>query len=608
MYKKIVTISAGLFLALQLSFGPVHAASDIDGHWAEDKMQYLIEENILLGFEAGVYLPEQSVSRVQMASFLVRALNLKDTSNSKTFKDVNNSDWYYNNVNIASSYGIISGYDDGTFGPTKNVTREEMAKMIVSALEIAGIDTSKGAPLTFKDANKISGWAKSDVSVAYAYNLMSGKNGHLFEPAAPAKRAEAATVIYNLLFVDPEAPSIPKPGATTIEKVTYKANYSDALTAQTNANPKVDGGGNFVASRALVNYYMNPNNFSQNTPEFYQYLKLNSSISNLSESKVNNELLVGKGVLENKASSFIKAGQQYKINELYLISHALHETANGKSVLASGIEVGLDENKKPTMVTAENRSKLTNIKMTYNMYGIGASDSNPNKLGAERAYENGWFTVEDAIIGGAKFVRERYIDAGKDTLYKMRWNPALPATMQYATHVEWATIAGRNMQKMYVQTDAINTSVRYFEIPVYPGQPAASAIPKHEDRYAVNTEKAGKIGIIQVENMNLNVRSYPSTSASKMGELPNGSKVEIIGTNGGWYKIKFNNSEAWVSGDYVILEEEILPKPTALYVKPLDATLESPAEVAEEQMIMQEEMLSEQELINNTSTPDEVSP
>jgi len=163
---------------------------------------------------------------------------------------------------------------------------------------------------------------------------------------------------------------------------------------------------------------------------------------------------------------------------------------------------------------------------------------------------------------------------------------------------------------MYVSTDAINTSVKQFEIPVYPGQPTTSALPKYEDRYAVNTEKAGKIGIIEVEDMNLRVRSYPSTSAPIVGELANGTKVEIVGTNGGWYKIKFNNSEAWVSGSYLKLEEELPPEPTALNLKALDSTLTQLTEV--EGVPTQDGTMSKQDddtsINSTTESIDEVTP
>ena len=72
------------------------------------------------------------------------------------------------------------------------------------------------------------------------------------------------------------------------------------------------------------------------------------------------------------------------------------------------------------------------------MYGIGAVDTCPIDCGAKYAFDKGWFTPDDAIIGGAAFINN-YIDRGQDTLYKMRWNPISPGHPQYATDVAWAT-------------------------------------------------------------------------------------------------------------------------------------------------------------------------
>lgn len=83
-----------------------------------------------------------------------------------------------------------------------------------------------------------------------------------------------------------------------------------------------------------------------------------------------------------KDKPLLQQQKTYHINEIYLISHALLETGNGSSILANGT--------------------MFNGKKVYNMYGIGAYDSNPNYLGAKYAYEQQWFTPEAAIIGGAK--------------------------------------------------------------------------------------------------------------------------------------------------------------------------------------------------------------
>src|SRR5699024_5476718 len=114
---------------------------------------------------------------------------------------------------------------------------------------------------------------------------------------------------------------------------------------------------------------------------------------------------------------------------MYLIVHARLETGNGTYALSNGThEVGLDQNGKPQHVEgAADRVRLTNLKETYNMFGIGAIDSDPARGGEVRTYEEGWFTPHDAIVGRAHWIKDNYIynQYNQNTIYKMRWNPEM---------------------------------------------------------------------------------------------------------------------------------------------------------------------------------------
>src|SRR5690606_27599673 len=206
------------------------------------------------------------------------------------------------------------------------------------------------------------------------------------------------------------------------------------------------------AKQSDVEHYLNPNNFSPNTKEYFQFLNLKGS-AGISISEVNNKILSGKSILNDKATAFSQAAITHNINEIYLISHALLETGNGTSELATGVEVGKNKDEIPTMVTPENRHLLTDIKLVYNMFGINANDSCALKCGSERAYKENWFTPEAAIIGGAKFISEQYVGIGQDTLYKMKWNPAAPGTHQYATDIGWAVKQTSRLAEYYSLLD-----------------------------------------------------------------------------------------------------------------------------------------------------------
>lgn len=212
------------------------------------------------------------------------------------------------------------------------------------------------------------------------------------------------------------------------------------------------------ANREDVRYYLNPNNFERGTAAFFQFLNLSES-ANLDPAEVNEKILFDKGILEGRAEAFIRAGDQYNINEIYLIAHALLETGNGTSELARGVYV--------KMVDGQLRIVDSNTKgarKVYNMYGVGAYDGCALYCGAKHAYEQGWFSPEAAIIGGARFVSVNYIQAGQNTLYEMRFNPANPGTHQYATDIAWAVKQTYRIKNLY---DLLDHYVLTFEIPRY---------------------------------------------------------------------------------------------------------------------------------------------
>lgn len=173
---------------------------------------------------------------------------------------------------------------------------------------------------------------------------------------------------------------------------------------------------------------MDSNNFINNNGK-YMFMNLNY-IDGISVDVINNGLS-GKGILAGKGQAFLQGGEKYNINPIYLMCHARLETGNGTSELSTGILVDTVD------------GKSVEPKVVYNMFGIGADDSDPIRLGAERAYKEGWFTPELAIIEGAHWIGLEYINNvqfKQNTLYKMRWNISHLGIgwHQYASDIGWA--------------------------------------------------------------------------------------------------------------------------------------------------------------------------
>lgn len=236
----------------------------------------------------------------------------------------------------------------------------------------------------------------------------------------------------------------------TVTYTSYDISFPQIIRIQMGLNPPPKiwrNGGMSYATESETAEYMNPNSFYTDAYK-YQFLDL-SKPNNVSEETLNN-YLADKGVMKGMGAAFIEAAKEYNVSEVYLVAHACLESGNGTSQLAIGVEV--------------------NGTTVYNLFGIGAYDANPVGNGSQRAYSQGWTSVEAAIKGGAKWISENYVnssDGRQNTLYKMLWNPENPCTHQYATDIGWAVKQAVSIEKIFSSfTDATLS----FDVPVYSGQ------------------------------------------------------------------------------------------------------------------------------------------
>ncbi|MGM0941822.1 MAG: SH3 domain-containing protein [Bacillota bacterium] len=509
---------------------PVYAQSDIHGHYFEKSMLILIERGIMNGYSDGTYRPNRPITRAEFTVFLVRALNLSTDSTGTNFSDVKKDDWYYTAIVTATNNKIIGGYPNHVFKPKKHISRQEVAAMMKRALDLKGVSADK-APLLFTDNKDINPMFYGAIQELVYLNIIAGKKnneGLFFAPLDSTTRGEMSAIL-NRLLQHIDEPKI------RIDYTHYNYSFKKMIDIQVTKTPKVDGAGKYTASRSLVEYYANPNNFSKESSDYFQFLNLSEN-ANLNPHEINRKVLQNKGTLSGQASSFIEAGRRYGVNEVYLMAHALHETGNGTSKLASGIPVDKNGN-----IVSENKATYT----VYNMYGYGAIDNDPLNGGAKYAFLKGWFSPAAAIIGGAKDIANNYINDGQNTLYKMRWNPNNPGYPQYATHVSWAILQTNRIQEIY---NLLDNYVLKYDVPTFNQQPNAKGKPSGDKQYHVDTKNQG---IKLTTTANLNLRTGPTTSFRIIKTLEDNMTVTVIGENGGWYKVRANETIGWVSGSYL---------------------------------------------------------
>ncbi|MBN2306643.1 S-layer homology domain-containing protein [Candidatus Peregrinibacteria bacterium] len=116
------------------------------GEWYTNYIEAAATLGIVTGYSdsrgnlIGIFGPGNIVNRAAATKMLVEAFNLEMTEGGvKTYPDINESDWFYEYVLIAGQYGMVSGYDNGYFGPADPVTRAQIAKMVVLGAQAAGL-------------------------------------------------------------------------------------------------------------------------------------------------------------------------------------------------------------------------------------------------------------------------------------------------------------------------------------------------------------------------------------------------------------------------------------------------------------------------------------
>lgn len=169
--------------------------------WAREAIIALADKGIVNGKSEGYFKPDDNITREEFAKILVCAMGYsEEKAVSSNFADVNETDWFYNYVNVAYQKGILKGVGNGMFGTGQQITREDMMVMLYGALCEKNADVPEGE-LFFEDADMISDYAKDAVAALVEMGIVNGVSETEFDPNGSATRAQAAKVIYGALYM-----------------------------------------------------------------------------------------------------------------------------------------------------------------------------------------------------------------------------------------------------------------------------------------------------------------------------------------------------------------------------------------------------------------------
>lgn len=196
--------------------GYAHRGWDLDGELIRDPGSLEVYSDIVLvaqyislsdvafvsGYEDDTVRPKADITRGEFTRMLVGALTNYDPEThakyANPFEDVKEGRYYRDYVAYAYFYGIISGYEDGTFRPDDPITRAEAAGMIAKA---KNIEPAVGV-VEFTDL-KAESWYTGFVEALGRLEILHGYGDGTFRPANHLTRAEAVTMLVRITETAP---------------------------------------------------------------------------------------------------------------------------------------------------------------------------------------------------------------------------------------------------------------------------------------------------------------------------------------------------------------------------------------------------------------------
>ena len=259
---------------------------------------------------------------------------------------------------------------------------------------------------------------------------------------------------------------------------SWKSTEPQAYNWASNTWYGFDGGSWAAASTELIQYYLDPRNFLDDsgifqfeTLEFKDYQNVDGVKNALAGTFMAGDYSDTDGETRSYASTFFEAGQNYGINPYHLASRAVQE----QGVLGRIQSI------------AGNVSGLENL---FNYFNIGAFAANGNSAtinglyyaaGADENYLRPWNSRYKSINGSAKYIADKYVSVGQNTLYFQKFNVVNSKngiySHQYMSNIVAASYESARLKKAYSD---LNTKL-IFRIPVYNNMPSAKCVKPTSD-------------------------------------------------------------------------------------------------------------------------------
>lgn len=172
-----------------------------ENDWFYENVKYAVRNGLFNGVSATEFAPRKPLTRAMLVTVLWRAEGKPYVNYAVPFTDVRKDAYYFEALRWAASEGIVKGVSESEFAPERNITREQIAAIMFRYAEYKNT-APVGAwaiRLDYRDLSDISDWAVEAVMFCKLRNIMTGDNTGAFNPKNNASRAEAAAILNRFL-------------------------------------------------------------------------------------------------------------------------------------------------------------------------------------------------------------------------------------------------------------------------------------------------------------------------------------------------------------------------------------------------------------------------
>jgi hypothetical protein len=177
------------------------------GDWFFGDVEYVVTKGYFTGTTPTTFSPQTPMTRGMLVTVLWRLAGSPDeripaAAGGGQFTDVAGDAYYYQAVNWSAVKGIVKGVGGGRFAPGNNITRQDLAVILMRYADLMKLDlAATRQDASFKDEDKIGEYAKDAIHALYSAGVINGKDDNIADPRGFATRAEVAAMLHRFAEV-----------------------------------------------------------------------------------------------------------------------------------------------------------------------------------------------------------------------------------------------------------------------------------------------------------------------------------------------------------------------------------------------------------------------